>query len=132
MNILDQHQLLIKVKNGSFSFEEMKVEAFCLKQMHCLQKVFLKLTNLSSWEEAEQQFSQWTFDEILQPFYPLFSTAKAAIIHPIFINFVQSLMQTKQNKTKQNKTKQNWENGKSLNFLKLKLFLSTIFFNVMF
>jgi hypothetical protein len=100
LNISDRHQLLIKVKNGSFSFEEMKAEALCLKQMHRLQKAFLKLTNLSSWKEAEQQFPQWTSDEILRPFYPLFSTAKAAVIHPSFINFVQSLMQAKQNKTK--------------------------------
>ena len=46
--------------------------------MQCLQKAFLNLTALLSWKEAEQQFPQWTSDEILRSFYPLFSNAKAA------------------------------------------------------
>ena len=53
LSLSEQCSLLLRCKNCELSLAEMKKEADTLKKLETLKKIFVKLTNSKSWEDAE-------------------------------------------------------------------------------
>lgn len=61
----DQCTLLTQVIQGECSLSELKVQAAELKQMKALRTAFVRLTNVESWEEAQELYPQFATDDQL-------------------------------------------------------------------
>ena len=66
--VSDQCSLLQRVVDMEFSLNDMQREATKLKQQLALKLAFVKLTNVQSWEEAQEEFPHFATEEQLSRF----------------------------------------------------------------
>ena len=86
----DQCKLLERVIRCEISIAELKEAAGVLKQLGCLKRAFLKLVNIDTWEEAEQNLPQYASTKQLEKF------SKINLSHGIPQSFTEFCSRAKQ------------------------------------
>ena len=65
------HKLLVEVKEGKLTLQELSTQCQAIKQLSKIQVGFMKATNCQSWEEALDNYPAFTTPEKLEPFKKL-------------------------------------------------------------
>ena len=84
------HELLTEVKEGKLTLQELSSECHSIKQLAKIQVGFMKATNSNSWEEAQEQFPEFTTSEKLEPFKRLSFTGST--LPEQFMTFCRAAM----------------------------------------
>ena len=87
------HKLLKDVVDMKSSLVELSGECSAVKQLNKIQTCFLKVTNLSSWKEANERYPEDTKTEKLETFCKL-NFSSPTIPEP-FMRFCQQAMKAK-------------------------------------
>lgn len=86
------HSLLVDVKNRKLSLQELSSQCQSMKQLSRIQAGFMKATNCSSWDEAEEKYPKFVSPEQLEPFKKLSFTG-STLPEP-FMKFCQTAMKS--------------------------------------
>ena len=62
------HQLLTDVDNSAISIKEATTQYADIKALQKIQQGFMRVMNVSSWDEAKEMYPQHTTSEKLEPF----------------------------------------------------------------
>lgn len=84
------HELLTEVKERKLTLQELSSECQSVKQLAKIQVGFMKATNCNSWEEAQEQFPEFTTSEKLEPFKRLSFTGST--LPEQFMTFCRAAM----------------------------------------
>ena len=80
-------RLLAELKDCKISLRELASECKSIKQLQKVQSAFLKGTNSTSWEEAQEHFPEYTTASQLEPFRKL--TFSGPTLPDQFMHFCQ-------------------------------------------
>lgn len=81
------NRLLMELKGKQISLREMSSECGSIKQLHKVQKAFVKGTNSSSWEDAQQKWPNYCTANQLEPFKKL--NFSGSVLPESFLHFCQ-------------------------------------------
>ena len=77
----------MELKDRQISLREMSSECGSIKQLHKIQKAFVKGTNSSSWEDAQQKWPSHCTASQLEPFKKL--NFSGSVLPESFLRFCQ-------------------------------------------
>ena len=84
------NRLLTELKDKQISLREMSSECGSIKQLHKVQKAFVKGTNSSSWEDAMQKWPNYCTASQLEPFKKL--NFSGSVLPEPFLHFCQRVV----------------------------------------
>ena len=84
------NRLIIELKNKEISLRDMSSECSSIKQLHKVQKAFVRGTNSSSWEEAKQKWPSYCTASQLEPFKKL--NFLGSVLPEPFLHFCQRVV----------------------------------------
>ena len=84
------NRLLTELKEKQISLREMSSECGSIKQLHKVQKAFVKGTNSSSWEDTRQKWSNYCTASQLEPYKKL--NFSGSVLPEPFLHFCQRVV----------------------------------------
>ena len=90
------NRLLMELKDKQISLREMSSECSSIKQLHKVQKAFVKGTNSSSWEDARQKWPSYCTASQLEPFKK--HNFSGSVLPEPFLHFCQRVVSSNSDK----------------------------------